>query len=309
MPRKTTPTAPATAHPDDIACLVRCVELGSLSAAARQRDCAVSQITRAIDRLEAAWGVRLLRRSTHGLSLTAEGARAVAHGRELLGRLDELHQLVSGQPQAVAGPVRIVLSAAIAQAWLLPALPALHAAHPALRVELVTDDRLTDLATEGADIALRTALGRQGAVIARPLARFSRALYAAPAYLAAHGTPAHPHELQRHATLTHTGLGQFNRWRFRVDGQTVEHSVGRSGPAANSTWLIQQMVQAGLGIGQLSMPLASSAVAAGTLVEVLADYRDPTRHTLHAVVLPERERTPRIAAVLDFLSAQAKYFR
>jgi DNA-binding transcriptional LysR family regulator len=297
------PAAPAPAqhaHPDDLSWLIRCAELGSLSAAARERGCAVSQATRAIDRLEAGYGLRLLRRSTHGLSLTPEGSHAVAHGRELLARYAELSQAVGAGRHEVAGVVRVAVSAAIADEWLVPALPALLARHPALRLELVSDDRLADLVTDGIDLALRTAVGNSSAVVARPLGSFRRALYAAPDYLARCGTPLHPDELQRHVVVTHTGGGPVNRWRFRVDGRLQTIAVGH-GPAANSTWLVQQMLRQGLGIGLLSMPLAAAAVARHELVEVLARYRDPARLTLHAVMLPERQRLPRIKAVVDHL--------
>ena len=64
---------------DDAALFVRIVELGTLSAAARERQVPVSQVTRSLARLEARCGMRLLHRSTHGLSLTDEGDTFLAH--------------------------------------------------------------------------------------------------------------------------------------------------------------------------------------------------------------------------------------
>ncbi len=307
MKRKTESAAfaPAHPHPDDIAWLIRSVELGSMSAASKERNVAVSQATRAIDRLEAGYGVRLLRRSTHGLSLTAEGAAIVAHGRDVLARLADLGEIVCGGRRSIAGPVRIAVSAAIADELLVPLLPALQVRHPDLRVELVAEDRLSDLPTEGIDVALRTAVGASEAVVARRLGGFGRALYAAPAYLRVRGEPQSPDELQRHVAVTHTGLGQFNRWRFRVDGRIQERVVG-GGPAANSTWLVHRMVAAGLGIGMVSTPIAARMVDGGELVEVLRRFRDPARMSIYAVVLPERERTPRIKAVVEFLDEMAR---
>ena len=60
--------------PSDLRWLVRSLDLRSFSAAARELDVAVSVVTRGVDRLEAGYGVTLLRRSTHGLSATPEGA-------------------------------------------------------------------------------------------------------------------------------------------------------------------------------------------------------------------------------------------
>jgi DNA-binding transcriptional LysR family regulator len=303
MKRKATPAPEPVDGPDpaDLRWLIRSIELGSMSAAARERNVAVSQVTRALDRLEARLAVRLLRRSTHGLSLTAEGSLLVAQGRDLLARWAALAEVAQRGRQDVAGPVRVAVSAAIADELLVPALPLLLARHPGLRVEIVADDRLSDLPTEGLDIGLRTAVGNSELVVARRLGSFRRALYAAPSYLAARGMPSTPDDLARHVTLTHTGFGDFNRWRFSVDGEVTERVVG-GGPAANSTWLIQRMVRAGVGIGLVSMPLAAREVEEGLLVEVLAPFRDPRKLTIYAVALPARQATPRIRAVLDFLA-------
>src|SRR3990167_6051963 len=75
---------------DDIALFVRVAELGTLSAAARERDVPVSQVTRALARLEAHCGACLMHRSTHGLSLTDEGDTLLAYGRRLLETAGEL---------------------------------------------------------------------------------------------------------------------------------------------------------------------------------------------------------------------------
>ena len=303
MIRKTEITDPFSGDPlpSDIRWLIRCIELGSMSAAASERNVAVSQASRAIDRLEAVFGAKLLRRSTHGLSLTAEGLTVVASGREILARLSDLNTLVTGRHAHVAGPVRIAVSASIADELLVPALPQLRAEFPHLRVSLIAEDRVSDLPTEGVDIGLRTAVGPSDSVIARRLGEFQRALYASPSYVAQHGTPETPADLQRHLTVTHTGLGQFNHWRFCLHGK-ISETIVSGGHAANSTWLIQQMLREGLGIGMLTMPLAARMVATHELIEVLGQFRDPTKHAIFAVVLPERQRTPRIRAVVDFLA-------
>ena len=92
MSRKTSPVpsspdAPSHAVPADLALFVRVAELGSFSAVARERDGVASQVSRAVDRLEALYRVRLLRRSTHGLSLTPEGSTLLLHARQVLAAL------------------------------------------------------------------------------------------------------------------------------------------------------------------------------------------------------------------------------
>jgi DNA-binding transcriptional LysR family regulator len=296
---------PSAPNPDDIALLIRSVELGSLSAAARERDAPVSQVSRAITRLERALGARLLRRSTHGLSLTHEGAAVIAHGREILARLQDLQGLVARGRQKVSGPVRLATSPAIADDLVVPGLAGLLAKHPELRMEVVAEDRIVDLPTEGIDVALRSTVGSSDGVVARRIGGFQRAIFASPAYLAGRGTPTTPQDLPRHRIVTHTAATTLNHWRFRVDGRTVDVAV-TGHLSANSTWLMQRMAIAGAGLVRLSTVLAAAAVARGELVEVLPKLRDPTRQDVYAVTLPDRQRLPRIQAVLDYLARAAR---
>ena len=114
---------------DDTALFVRIVELGTLSAAARERDVPVSQVTRALARLEAQCGVRLLHRNTHGLSLTDEGDTFLAHARRLLDTANELRSELSGKLAGPSGWVRTSVSTITAQTVIVPSLPSLYERH------------------------------------------------------------------------------------------------------------------------------------------------------------------------------------
>ena len=129
-------------HLDDVALFVRIVELGSLSAAARERVAPVSQVTRALARLEATCGARLLHRSTHALSLTDEGDAFLAHARRLLATRDDLQGELGGRRGGPSGWVRLSVSPVLAQAVIAPSLPSLYARHPQLHVDLSADDRI-----------------------------------------------------------------------------------------------------------------------------------------------------------------------
>ena len=117
-------------HLDDVALFLRIVELGSLSAAARERLGPVSQVTRALARLEATCGARLLHRTTHGLSLTDEGDAVLAQAQRMLDIGDELQADLSGRIGAPSGWVRVSVSAVLAEAVIAPSLPALYERHP-----------------------------------------------------------------------------------------------------------------------------------------------------------------------------------
>lgn len=291
--------------PGDLHWLVRSLDLGSFSAAARERNVAVSVVTRAVDRLEAGYGVRLLRRSTHGLSATPEGAGLSRSARELLTRMDDMSASLSGGSGHVSGTVRLATSSALGEGLVLPHLEELRQRHPELRIELMADDRVVDLVTDGIDIALRSTVGRSDAVVAKELGSFERRLYASPRYLERHGVPQDPFDLQRHAAVLHASQGATNRWPFKVKGRLVEVEVG-SGLAANNSSMILRMLLAGLGIGVVSAPLARAAIDGGELVEVLPRHASGVPHTLYAVTLPGRFGAARVRAVVTFLQHLAR---
>ncbi|MFI8618540.1 LysR family transcriptional regulator [Acidovorax sp. NPDC077693] len=296
--------------PADLRWLVRSLDLRSFSAAAREMDVAVSVVARGVDRLEAGYGVRLLRRSTHGLSATPEGAELAQEARALLAQLEDIGASLSDQRSRVAGTLRLASSQEICEALVLPHMADLQARYPALRVELLADDRVADLVTEGIDVALRTTVGHSDLVVARALGRFERRLYAAPEYLRLHGTPADPSDLQQHHTVTHTSQGPAVTWTFlnprgNAQGKPLEVTV-RSRLAASSSALVHHALVGGAGIGMLSCPLAAADVAQGRLVEVLAPFASRTVHTLYAVSSPGRRNAARVKAVIDFLVKAAK---
>lgn len=291
--------------PSDLRWLVRSLDLRSFSAAAREMNVAVSVVTRGVDRLEAGYGVSLLRRSTHGLSATPEGAELAQEARALLAQMEDISAALSKQRNRVAGALRLASSQEICEELVVPCLAQLRERYPALRIELVADDRVADLVTDGIDVALRTTVGSSESVVARELGSFERRLYASPAYLRQHGEPADPHELHQHQTVTHTAQGPAVTWTFRKAGRVVDVTV-RSQLAANTSALVHRALVAGAGIGMLSRPLAAADVARGHLAEVLAPFASGTAYTMYAVSLPSRRNAARVRAVIGFLQEAAR---
>lgn len=287
--------------PQDLALLIRAAELGSFAAVAREREMETSNVSRAIQRLEKTWGVRLVRRSTQGLSLTPEGELALELGRESLDGLRRIGEHLAAPRGEVAGTVRLALSAAYAENLIIPALPRLSQRHPRLQLVLNTDDRVANLPLEGADLALRIGQVTDEDLVARKIGEIRRGLYCAPGYLERRGWPASPDDLAGHELIGHSAARNLNRVRLRVDGQLVERRIeGRY--SANTTAMIARMVLQGMGIGNLNHQLVQGWLAEGRLVEVLHDWHDPTLYPVHLVFFPDRQRLPRIQAVIDFLA-------
>lgn len=284
---------------DDVALFARIVELGTLSAAARERNAPVSQVTRALARLEAACGARLLHRSTHGLSLTDEGATVLAHGRRLLDTTLELHSELSGRTGGPAGWVRISVSSVLAQAVIAPSLPALQQRHPRLRLDIAADDRLADMARDGIDIAIRTGQMRSDTLVARPIGVLTRSLYAAPAYVERHGLPRTPDDLLRHRLIGNSAAASLNRWAWRAADKSEHEFIVEGHTRTDNTAVVVALAQHGAGIARIVDLVAQPLVKAGALVPVLPAQFSTTPVTMYAVMLQERHRLPKIRACID----------
>jgi DNA-binding transcriptional LysR family regulator len=281
---------------DDVALFTRIAELGTLSAAARERDVPVSQVTRSLARLEAACGVRLLHRTTHGLSLTDEGDTFLAYGRRLLDTTAELGSELTGKTSGPSGWVRISVSPVIAEMFIAPSLDGLHARHPQIHVDINADDRMVDMARDGIDISIRTGQTTQDTLVARQIGQFGRTLVASPGYLQRHGTPHTLADLDTHRLITNSVNPQINRWPLRQGGFYLARGTTRTDNSA----ILMALARAGSGMGRVMDAVAAPLIRSGELVAVMDDVLDPQTVPIVAVMLQERHRLPKIRACIDY---------
>jgi DNA-binding transcriptional LysR family regulator len=289
---------------DDVELFVRIATLGTLSAAARERGVAVSQVTRSLARLETRCGARLVHRSTHGLSLTDEGDTFLAKARQLIDIAAELESEFTGKQAGPGGWVRVSVSAVLAQAVLAPSLPGLYARHPGLRLDIGADDRVVDMAREGVDVAIRTGDIPRETLVARPIGELTRSLYAAPAYLAQFGVPRTPDDLRHHRLVTNSANPALNDWRYRAGGkgsarrEALFEAVGQT--RVDNTAALVALVQCGAGISRIVDLVARPLVRSGALVPVLEEAFVSAPVTMYAVMLSERHRLPKVRACIDY---------
>ena len=284
---------------DEMALFARVAELGSLSAVARERDVPVSQVSRTLSRLETACGARLMNRSTHGLSLTDEGRTFLDYSRRALDTIDELEGAFAEHAGEPSGIVHVAASTVVAQYQLVPSLHGLAQRHPRLQIELEVGDRLLDMARDGIDISIRTAVSLPDTVVARQIGTLGRALYAAPSYVQARGLPQRPEDLAAHTLITNNTVTMLNEWPFRVDGEAWTYPA-QGHWRTNDTNMAATMVLQGLGIGRLATLVGDTLQAQGLLVAVLPEFVDLRPVPVYAVTAGTRHRLPKIKACLDY---------
>ncbi|GME41759.1 MULTISPECIES: LysR family transcriptional regulator [unclassified Pantoea] len=259
---------------------IRVAEAGSFSAAARQNGMKQSAVSQQIAALEEALGVVLLRRTTRKMALTEQGHHYLQQVRELLGAMEELEQQLRPGSQPLHGRLHIQLPSGIGQR-LMPHLIAFQQAHPALRLNIALEDRLSDLVAEGVDVAIRISESPPATLAARSLATVETVLVASPEWIARNGTLQTPDDLMRHPHIRFSGIATDAPLQLVSESMRISvpvESVFRS----NNSDALMQALEAGLGIGGLQTLRGSDALAAGRLVRVLPDWRLPDRY-LYAV--------------------------
>ena len=210
-----------------ISVLAAVVETGNFVRAAEALGLTQSGVSRAVARLEARIGVRLLDRTPRAVSLTDEGRRFHTQVAPLLAGLQEAASEVAEASHAIRGRLKVNVDPWFARLVLAPRLSGLLAAHPQLSLELVARDTLGDLVSEGFDVAVRFGEPEPSGLIARKLLDTRILTCAAPAYLARCGRPRHPRDLERHECLLFRDpvTGRPFAWEFHRAGKVSKVKV------------------------------------------------------------------------------------
>lgn len=287
---------------DGVEVFVEVVECGGFARAADRLALTRSAVGKTIARMEARLGVRLFHRTTRTQSLTEDGQ---IYYERCLRALDELRMgeaMVDSGRREVRGRLRITMPALFGRYRVQPLLLGLARAHPALELELHYADRVVDLIADGFDLAIRN--GRPGAgsgLTTRRIATQYKRLYAAPDYLARHGTPATPAELGAHDALAYVRDGRLFGWAMR-DGETVVEPSLSWRLQFDDQEAIADAAVAGMGIAWLPSWLVAERVARGQLVPLLSDHSSVEMQTY--AVWPSAQHLPmRLRVVIDALAA------
>ena len=286
--------------PSEMTAFVRAVELGGFSTAARDMGLTPSAISKLVTRLEDRLGVRLLNRTTRKLALTPEGEAYFQRSQRILADIDEAESEVARFRAQPKGLLRINVGSAFGMHQLAPALPEFLAANPEVRIELTVTDRIVDLIEEGADLGIRLGTLPDSSLVARKICDVERVVCASPAYLRKHGVPKRPDDLLGHNCLTISYSPGLRRWPFAA-GDGVRHVEVAGNVSANTAESLLQLALLGVGIIRLSDPIVGEAIRDGRLVALLQDVHHAEPVPLHAVYPQGRHRSPRVAAMIDFL--------
>jgi DNA-binding transcriptional LysR family regulator len=285
---------------DAIGLFVRVVDSGSFSAVARTVGVGQPAVSKQIAALEAHLGAQLLQRTSRSLTLTEAGRDFYESAVRIVGDVEAAESRVGRGAVAPSGVVRATVAPVFGRLYVVPRLREFFARYPEMTVELVVADRVVNLVEDGIDLGIHNGELSDSSLIARKIAQTPVVTVATPAYLATHGEPKAPAELERHACVIYAPQGAPRVWGFD----------GRFGPIAyqpkgafrtNDAEQIRAAVLADLGLAHTPGWLFASEIASGAVRPVLTNY-EPAKLPINAVRPAGRFLASKVRVFIEFLA-------
>ena len=269
---------------------------GSTLVAARGLHVSQTTTARRIAALETALGLALFERRPAGYRLTPTGTALLPHAEAVERAAQALEESAAAVRRDVGGVVRMTATEIFASTILAPLLGELHAAHPAIRIELDTTEAVRDLAAGEAEVALRLSIRPEGAgVVARRIADDRWTVYCSRDYAARYGIPRNRHQLAGHVFVGGGEPGVWAMYRRWLATNGLEEAVAFH---HNSSIGLLAAVRAGTGVAALPCFVADNAP---DLIRCLPPESGETRG-IWLLTHERHRREPRVRAVLDFLA-------
>jgi DNA-binding transcriptional LysR family regulator len=284
---------------EGLAIFAKVVETRSFIGAAAELKLSKATVSKAVSRIEARLGARLINRTSRQLALTDAGRQLAGRAAHILAEGEAAEDEALAQSTAPRGLVRLAAPMSFGLLHIAPLLPEFLATFSEVSIDLHLNDAMVDLIGEGFDAAIRIAVLPDSSLVARRLCEMPRYLVGSPTYLNKHGRPRHPLHLAQHRCIGYSHTMTTETWRFTKDGKSA--SVRPSGPLrVNNGDAMMPTLIAGTGLGILPEFILRDALATGRLERLLPDWSLPSG-AVYWVTPPGGPRPKRIEVLADFL--------
>lgn len=285
--------------------IIRIVETGSITEAAKQLNITPSAVSSALKRLEKQLDVQLLIRTTRQLRITPQGEQYLFHCRQALQALEQ-GRIAAHQVQGkISGTLRLSVSSDLGRNVVLPWIDELLDLHPSLLVDLTVGDSLSDFFLDQVDVALRYGKPEDSTMVSFHIATVNRITCASPAYLANFGTPSHPDDLRKHNCLLYRRGGRlFSSWEYMDDAGSYKIKVD-SNRVSNDTDIVRRWAVGGKGIANRAEIDVITDLRSGQLVQLLPRFRSPPVQ-LHLICPSRKQVSPAVIAFRELLREKAE---
>lgn len=285
---------------DDLAAFAMLVEANSFTLAAQWLETSTSQLSKRISKLEKSFGVILLHRTTRSLTLTSAGAILLPEARALLAQRDRVRDAMACLSESLAGTVRLTVPVSLGETFFEGLLTEFSQRYPELRVELDLNNHFRDMRRDGFDLGIRSSVGIDERLVAKPLLLLQELTCASPEYLARQGTPQMPEQLRVHQCLLNSHHAGRETWVYHQNHEPSRVNV-RGTFASNHYGLLKKAALVGAGIARLPSYMVHNEISDGRLHWLLRDYQTPVS-SLYLVHPFEGHLPRRIQVMADYLT-------
>ncbi len=286
----------------NITTFIEVAKCRSFAAAASRLGLSTSATSKAVARLEEDLGVKLLHRTTRSVGLTPEGTRFLEGASRVLDDMDSLVREVTDTREVPKGRLVVGSTVVFGRLWLMDCAVQFRRLYPDVEIELVLDDRASDLAADGLDIVIRAGdLEDNANLVARKFFEDQTVLCASPDYLARAGVPMTVEDLDNHCCLQfrNPAHGRLYPYRFTLKGHSISKVMG-GGLIANEGEAIKNAAVAGAGVAQLPSYMVIDDLESGRLVPLMRRLW-PIPQPYHILYLDRRLVSKRIRVFIDFM--------
>ncbi len=284
---------------EGLAIFAKVVELRSFAAAAAELKLSKATVSKAVSRIEARLGTRLLNRTSRRLALTDAGRQLAGRAAHILAEGEAAEDATLAQATVPRGLVRLAAPMSFGLLHIAPLLPEFLADYPEVSIDLHLSDAMVDLVGEGFDAAIRIAALPDSSLVVRRLCEMLPYLVGSPIYLDKYGRPKHPLHLTQHRCIGYSYTTTPETWRFSKGGKSA--TVRPSGPLrVNNGEAMLPALIAGTGLGILPEFILREALASDQLERLLPDWSLPSGG-VYWVTPPGGPRPKRVEILADFL--------
>lgn len=291
--------------PGDLSFFSALARAGSLSAAARELGITTPAVSKRLALMESRVGLALVNRTTRRMSLTHEGEIYLEHARRVLAEIDDLEQRLGVSKARPKGLLRVNATLGFGRLQVAPLVSRFVKRYPEVDVQMQLSVNPPPLTEDAFDVCIRFGEPPDSRVIARQIAPNRRLLCASAAYLAEHGTPRVPSDLERHNCIgIRQGKEAYGVWRLSIGGdQASAQSVKiRGNLATNDGEVAVNWALDGHGILMRAEWDIERHLKSGRLVQVLPQYDTPDA-SIYAVYPQHHQADARVRAFVDFVTA------
>ncbi len=280
---------------------VKVVEANSLALAAKRLGLSAAAVSKQISALEHDLKLNLLSRTTRRLELTEIGRVYYEHCKKIMGKVRDLDEMMDTQQLEPSGSLRVLSSRYFANHWIIPHLQEFIVKYPKITIDLTIVGQTSDLSRSDIDLFFGLAHAMPPNIMQQEISQGYFSLCASPSYFERHGIPKNPQDLSRHHFIT---------YRVRQSCQQLSFSNGQQiylNPllSVNDTNMMISCALQGLGFIKLHQLEAAEYLSAGTLVEMLAEFRESTQ-PIYLGYSQEKYLQPKVRHFIEFYLEKLK---